>query len=50
MRWKMPDLKRWKIKGNNFYRKKIEDLGSHKSTKFTRDEMLVDKVLTSMFF
>ena len=46
----MPDLRHWKIKGNNFYRKKIGDLGSHKSTKFTRDKMLVDKALTSLSF
>ena len=50
MGWQMPDLRHWKIKGNNFYRKKIGDLGSHKSTKFTRDKMLVHKALTSLFF
>ena len=39
-----------KLKGNSFYRKMIEDLGRHKSTKFTRKEMVVDKVLRSPFF
>ena len=28
----------------------IEDLDHHKSTKFTRKEMVVDKVLRSPFF
>ena len=27
----------------------IEDLGHHKSTKFTRKEMVVDKALRSLF-
>ena len=39
-----------KIKGNSFYGKMIEDLGRHKSTKFTREEMVVDKVLRSPLF
>ena len=28
----------------------IEDLGRHKSTQFTRKEMVVDKALRSPFF
>ena len=39
-----------KLKGNSFYEKMIEDLGRHKSTKFTREEMVVDKALRSPFF
>ena len=39
-----------KLKGNIFYGKMIEDLGRHKSTKFTRKEMVVDKSLRSPFF
>ena len=39
-----------KIKGNSFYGKMIEDFGRHKSTKFTREEMVVDKVLRSPLF
>ena len=39
-----------KLKGNSFYGKMIEDLGRHKSTKFTRKEMVVDKTLRSPFF
>ena len=39
-----------KLKGNSFYRKMIEDLGHHKSTKFTRKERAVDKALRSPFF
>ena len=39
-----------KLKGNSFYGKMIEDLGPHKSTKFTRKEMVVDKALRSSFF
>ena len=39
-----------KLKGNSFYRKVIEDLGRHKSTKFTREERSVDKALRSPFF
>ena len=38
-----------KLKGNSFYRKMIEDLGRHKSTKFTRKEMIVDKALVHRF-
>ena len=39
-----------KLKGNSFYGKMREDLGRHKSRKFTRKEMVVDKVLRSPFF
>ena len=39
-----------KLKGNSFYEKMIEDLGRHKSTKFTRKEMVVDKAFRSPFF
>ena len=39
-----------KLKGNSFFGKIIEDLGRHKSTKFTRKEMVVDKALRSPFF
>ena len=39
-----------KLKGNSFYGKMIEDLGRHKSTKFTLEEMIVDKALRSPFF
>ena len=39
-----------KLKGNSFYGKMIEDLGYHKSTKFTREERVVDKALRSPFF
>ena len=39
-----------KLKGNSFCGKMIEDLGRHKSTKFTREEMVVDKALRSPFF
>ena len=39
-----------KSKGNSFYGKIIEDLGCHKSTKFTRKERVVDKALRSPFF
>ena len=39
-----------KLKENSFYGKMIEDLGRHKCTKFTRKEMVLDKVLRSPFF
>ena len=39
-----------KLKGNSFYGKMIEDLGRHKITKFTREEMVVDKAVRSPFF
>ena len=34
-----------KLKGNSFFGKMIEDLGRHKSTKFTREERSVVKAL-----
>ena len=39
-----------KLKENSFYGKMIEDLGRHRSTKFTREERVVDKALRSPFF
>ena len=39
-----------KLKGNSFYGKMIEDLGRHRSTKFTRKEMVADKALRPTFF
>ena len=39
-----------KLTGNSFYEKMIEDLCPHKSTKFTREEMVVDMALRSPFF
>ena len=39
-----------KFKGNSFYRKMIEDLSRHKSTKFTREERDIDEALRSPFF
>ena len=39
-----------KSKGNSFYGKMMEDKGPHKSTKFTREERVVDKALKSPFF
>ena len=36
-----------KLKENSFYGKMIEDLGRHKSTKFTLQERVVDIVLMS---
>ena len=39
-----------KLKGNKFCGKMTEDLGWHKSTKFTRKKMVVDKALRSPFF
>ena len=38
-----------KLKGNSFYGKIIEDLGRHKSTKFTHKEMVVDRALRHPF-
>ena len=38
------------LKGNSFYGKMIEDLGRHKSTKFTREERVADRSLRSTFF
>ena len=39
-----------KLKGNSFYGKIIDDVGRHKSTKFTRKEMFVDKAFRPPFF
>ena len=39
-----------KLKGNSSCGKMIEDLGCHKSTKFTIEERVVDKALRSLFF
>ena len=39
-----------KLKGNSFYGKMIENLEKHISTKFTRDEKLIDKIFRSPFF
>ena len=39
-----------KVKGNSFYGKMIENLEKHISTKFTRDEKLIDKIFRSPFF
>ena len=40
----------FKLKGNSFHGKMIEDLGRRKSTKFTRKERVVEKALRSPFF
>ena len=39
-----------KLKGNSFYRKMIENLEKHMTTKFTTDEKLIDKIFRSPFF
>ena len=39
-----------KLKENRFYGKIIEDLGRHKSTKFTPQEIVVNKTLRSSSF
>ena len=39
-----------KLKGNSFYGKMIENLEKHISTKFTKDEKLIDKIFRSPFF
>ena len=39
-----------KLKGNDFYGKMIENLGRHKTTKFTCKEWVVDKALRSPLF
>ena len=39
-----------KLYVNSFYDKMIEDLGCHKSTKFTCEGRVVDKAFTSPFF
>ena len=38
-----------KLKGNSFYGKMMEDLGHQKSTKFTREERIVEKALNPCF-
>ena len=38
------------LKGNSFYGKMIENLEKHMTTKFTRDEKLIDKIFRSPFF
>ena len=38
-----------KLKGNSFYGKMIENLEKHMTTKFTRDEKLIDKIFRSPF-
>ena len=40
----------FKLKGNSFYGKMIEDLEKHTNTKFTIDEKLVDQAFRSPFF
>ena len=39
-----------KLKGNSFYGKMIENLEKHISTKFTKDEKLIDKIFRSPYF
>ena len=39
-----------KLKGNSFYGKMIENLEKHMTTKFTRDEKLIDKIFRSPYF
>ena len=39
-----------KLKGNSFYGKMIENLEKHMTTKFTRDEKLIDQIFRSPFF
>ena len=39
-----------KLKGNSFYGKMIENLEKHRTTKFTTDEKLIDKIFRSPFF
>ena len=39
-----------KLKGNSFYGKMIENLEKHISTKFTKDEKLIDEIFRSPFF
>ena len=40
----------YKLKGNSFYGKMIEDKEKHKNTKYTQDESEVEKDLRSPFF
>ena len=39
-----------KLKGNSSYGKMIENLEKHMTTKFTRDEKLIDQIFRSPFF
>ena len=39
-----------KLKGNSFYGKMIENLEKHISTKFTKDENLIDEIFRSPYF
>lgn len=39
-----------KLNRNTFYGEMIEDLGRQKSTKFTRDKWVVDKIVRYPFF
>ena len=49
-RIKIPEKTNGKLKGSTFYRKMMEDLGRHKSTKFTRKEIVADKALKVSVF
>ena len=40
----------YKLKGNSFYGKMIEDLERHVNTTFTSDELNVDTAFRSLFF
>ena len=40
----------YKLKGNSFYRKMIDNLMKHQRTMFTTNEDLVDKAFRSPFF
>ena len=40
----------FKLKGNSFYGKMIEDLERHTKTRYTKDEVEVDKAFRSPFF
>ena len=46
--WMISDVV--KLKGNSYYGKMIEDLGCHKSTKVTRNELVVGKAFKSSIF
>ena len=47
---KIPEKTNGKLKGSTFYRKMMEDLGRHKSTKFTSKEIVADKALKVSVF
>ena len=40
----------YKLKGNSFYGKMIENVDQHKKTRYTKDEKEVDKAFRSPFF